>query len=107
MGRWVLACLSVGVVAATVTVAAATPLDDVRWSVLRRPFHLPVVIPGSPCPVSRIDRRVPWERIRIFGGTGIGPGPVYPGLGGTSGLLNAVRTLSTAARGKAKRCSGM
>jgi hypothetical protein len=34
---------------------------------------------------------VPWERIRIFGGTGIGPGPVYPGLGGTSGLLNAVK----------------
>ena len=91
MGRWVLACLSVGVVAATVTVAAAAPLDDVRWSVLRRPFHLPVVIPGSPCPVSRIDRRVPWERIRIFGGSGIGPGPVYPGLGGTSGLLNAVK----------------
>ena len=86
MGRWALACLSAGVVAATVTVAAAAPLDDVRWSVLRRPFHLPVVSPGSPCPVSKIDRR-----IRIFGGTGIGPGPVYPGLGGTSGLLHAVK----------------
>ena len=41
--------------------------------------------------MSSIDRRVPWDRIRIFGGTGIGPGPVYPGLGGTSGVLTAVK----------------
>ena len=43
------------------------------------------------CPVSKVDRRVPWGRIRIFGASGIGPGPVYPGLGATSGLLNAVK----------------
>ena len=88
MGR-VLACLSVGVVAATG--AAAAPSADVPWSVLRRPLHVPVVTPGSPCPVSKIDRRVPWGRIRIFGGAGIGPGPVYPGLGATSAVLDAVK----------------
>ena len=70
--------------------AAARP-DEVRWSALRRPLHLPVVAPGAPCPVSKVDRRVPWSRIRIFGSAGIGPGPVYPGLGATSGLLNAVK----------------
>jgi hypothetical protein len=29
--------------------------------------------------------------VQIFGGPGIGPGPVYPGLGATSGLLDAVK----------------
>jgi hypothetical protein len=86
-----LALLSAGVLAATASVAGATPSDAVRWSMLRRPLHLPFVAPGSPCPVSRIDHRLPWSRIHIFGGAGIGPGPVYPGLGSTSGLLNAVK----------------
>jgi hypothetical protein len=72
-------------------VPAAARSDEVRWSALRRPLHLPVVDPGAPCPVSKVDRRVPWPRIRIFGSAGIGPGPVYPGLGATSGLLNAVK----------------
>jgi hypothetical protein len=57
------------------------------WSALRRPLHLPKVAAGARCPVSRTDPRVPWSRIRIFGGSGIGRGPVYPGLGGRSGLL--------------------
>jgi hypothetical protein len=43
------------------------------------------------CPVSKVDTRVAWDRINIFGGKGIGPGPVYPGLGGSSGLLYATR----------------
>jgi hypothetical protein len=47
---------------------------------LRRPLHLPKVAAGAKCPVSRVDRRIPWRRINIFGGMGIGPGPVYPGL---------------------------
>jgi hypothetical protein len=91
MKRRRLAFLSAGMLAATATVAAAAPSGVVPWSLLRRPLHLPLVAAGSPCPVSRIDRRVPWARIRIFGGAGIGPGPVYPGLGTTSGLLNAVK----------------
>jgi len=74
--------------AATATVAAAAPSGDVPWSLLRRPLHLPLVAAGSPCPVSRIDRRVPWARIRIFGGAGIRAGAGLPGLGTTSGLLN-------------------
>jgi hypothetical protein len=75
----------------TASLAAASSSDLVRWSVLRRPLHLPVVAPGSPCPVSRVDRRLPWARIHIFGASGIGPGPVYPGLGATTGLLNVTK----------------
>jgi hypothetical protein len=91
MDRRVVALVVVGVLVATASVAAAASSDRVRWSVLRRPLHLPVVAAGSSCPVSRVDGRVPWQRIRTFGGSGIGPGPVYPGLGATSGLLNAVK----------------
>jgi hypothetical protein len=39
--------------------------------------------------VSRIDQRVAWSRINIFGHSGIGLGPVYPGLGGSGGILAA------------------
>jgi hypothetical protein len=91
MDRRLVALVVVGVLGATASVATAASSDQVRWSVLRRPLHLPVVAAGSRCPVSRVDDRVPWQRIRIFGGSGIGPGPVYPGLGATSGLLNAVK----------------
>jgi hypothetical protein len=48
-----------------------------------------VVAAGSPCPVSGIDRRVDWRRAHIFGRTGIGPGPVYAGLGFQDGRLRA------------------
>jgi len=61
------------------------------WAQLHRPLHLPRVAPGTACPVSKVDTRVEWSRINIFGGTGIGRGPVYPGLGGSSGLLYATR----------------
>jgi len=59
------------------------------WAKLHRPFHLPRVAPGAACPVSHIDRRVDWQHISIFGGSGIGRGPVYPGLGSSGGLLTA------------------
>ena len=61
----------------------------VTWKKLHRPLHLPRLAPGAPCPVSRIDQRVDWERISIFGGSGIGRGPVYPGLGASGGALTA------------------
>jgi hypothetical protein len=83
--------IAVGVSTVTVGVAAAASSDHVGWSTLRRPLHLPAVAPGSRCPVSRTDPRLAWRRIHIFGASGIGPGPVYPGLGATSGLLNAVK----------------
>jgi hypothetical protein len=53
------------------------------WGELRRPLELPDVAAGERCPVSEIDESVDWESANIFGGSGIGPGPVYPGLGGT------------------------
>ena len=51
------------------------------WGKLYRPLHLPRLAPGAACPVSHVDHRVDWTSIRIFGGSGIGRGPVYPGLG--------------------------
>jgi hypothetical protein len=52
-------------------------------------MHLPRVARGARCPVSRVDRRVDWEPINIFGKSGTGRGPVYPGLGATGGRLTA------------------
>jgi hypothetical protein len=66
---------------------AATP-DP--WAPLRRRLDLPRLASGAPCPASGIDASVDWEAARIFGGSGIGPGPVYPGLGGAP-FLSAPR----------------
>jgi len=68
----------IAAVAALVIPAAAEGADT--WASLRRPLHLPTVAPGAACPVSTIDRRINWSRMHIFGGFGIGRGPVYPGL---------------------------
>jgi hypothetical protein len=54
---------------------------------LHRPLHLPRVEPGAACPVSAVDRRPDWERINLFGGSGIGQGPVYPVLGSSGELI--------------------
>jgi hypothetical protein len=59
------------------------------WRQLHRPIDLPQLAPGSACPVSEIDPWVDWDSINIFGGSGIGPGPVYPGLGFSNGHLEA------------------
>ena len=59
---------------------AAAPFDD-----LYRPLDLPEVASGESCPVSPVDESVDWESTHIFGGSGIGPGPAYPGLGGSEG----------------------
>jgi hypothetical protein len=67
--------------AALVLAAVASAADP--WTKLYRPLHLARLAAGAACPVSRDDTRVDWKRARIFGGTGIGSGPVYPGLGGT------------------------
>ncbi len=80
--------LAVLLALAALALPAAAGSDD-GWGALRRPLHLPQVAPGAACPVSKIDRRVAWARMHIFGGFGIGPGPVYPGL--PSGLLWATR----------------
>jgi hypothetical protein len=66
-------------VAGVVAVATQAAIRD-EWQALRRPLHLPKVSAGATCPISHVDRRVPWQRINIFGGSGIGRGPVYPGL---------------------------
>jgi hypothetical protein len=58
------------------------------WQRLHRPLHLPHLAAGAVCPVSTVDRRVRWKPINIFGGSGIGRGPVYPGLGWSTGSVN-------------------
>lgn len=59
------------------------------WRELHRPLDLPRVQPGQACPVSQVDPAVDWPSINIFGASGIGPGPVYPGLGSSDGHLQA------------------
>jgi hypothetical protein len=59
------------------------------WSKLHRPLRLHRLAPGAVCPLSQIDPRTDWERVNIFGGSGIGRGPVYPGLGGSGGRVYA------------------
>lgn len=61
------------------------------WRQLHRQLRLPRLAPGGKCPISPIDRRVSWQRINIFGGSGTGRGPVYPGLGGSGGRFTATR----------------
>lgn len=65
-------------------VSAANP-----WSELHRPLDLPELAPEDACPVSKVDRRVDWQSAHIFGRSGIGRGPVYPGLGSSGGHLQA------------------
>jgi hypothetical protein len=79
------ACALPATLAATQPVAASDP-----WARLHRPLHLQRLDPGTACPVSPVDRRIDWSRTNIFGGSGIGRGPVYPGLGGSGGHLDAL-----------------
>lgn len=83
------AVLAVLVAAALISSAGAGTGDG--WNQLRRPLHFPKLAHGVACPVSQIDRRVAWKRAHIFGKSGIGRGPVYPGLGFTGGVLHATR----------------
>ena len=69
--------LSLLLVAAVAPVADAGTHARDSWTQLRRPFHLPKLAPGAACPLSQVDRRIPWKRANIFGGSGIGRGPVY------------------------------
>jgi hypothetical protein len=82
--------------AALLLPGAAGAGDD--WAALHRPLHLPRLAPGARCPVSRVDTRVAWARTHIFGGSGIGRGPAYPGLGSTGGLLWATRDVQYGSR---------
>jgi hypothetical protein len=83
----VTAVLASATLVALASVQSAGASDP--WARLHRSLHLPRLAAGSPCPVSRVDPRVDWERAGIFGGSGIGRGPVYPGLGASGGRLAA------------------
>ena len=77
---------AIGLSASLGSVLPASAADP--WRELHRPLDLPQLAAGDPCPVSGVDRRVDWERANIFGGSGIGRGPVYPGLGSSGGHLD-------------------
>jgi hypothetical protein len=82
------------VIAAFLVIAALTSVAPLgasltSWAKLRRPLHLPRLAPGAACPVSRIDPRIDWQRVKFPGSPGIGRGPVYPGLGADGGRLTA------------------
>jgi hypothetical protein len=82
------------VLVAVVALAAGSALassgtSSDGWAVLHRPLHLPRLAQGASCPVSKVDPTVDWKRAAIFGGSGIGRGPVYPGLGADAGRLRA------------------
>ena len=81
------------VACAVAALALVGPLgaSPTPWTKLHRQLHLPRLAPGAACPISRIDRRIDWKRINIFGDSGIGRGPVYPGLGSSGGRLTATR----------------
>jgi hypothetical protein len=58
-----------------------------RWGrKLHRPLQLPHLAPAADCPVSSVDSRIDWPTIQVFGGYGIGRGPVYPATGPSSEL---------------------
>jgi hypothetical protein len=77
------------VAAVLASVAPLGASSTTPWPRLHRPLHLPRLAPGAACPVSRVDPRVDWSRTHIFGGSGIGRGPVYPGLGASGGIVDA------------------
>jgi hypothetical protein len=81
-----MAGLTAAVLITVGALAAPTTAGD-SWRALHRTLHLPQVMPGATCPVSKVDRRVAWERIGIFGGSGTGRGPAYPGIGGQHGQV--------------------
>ena len=66
-------------VLAVVPVASSEDVDV--WKRLHRPLRLQPLAAGAACPVSQVDRRLHWRRLHIFGTSGTGRGPVYPGLG--------------------------
>ena len=79
------------VLAAVALVSSAPAGTADGWKQLRRPLHLSRLAHGVACPVSRVDTRVAWKQVHIFGRSGTGRGPVYPGLGSQNGQLHATR----------------
>ena len=77
-----MARLAVSLTIALTLGLAQTATAAESWRDLHRPLHLPQLVAGEACPVSTVDERIDWESANIFGGSGIGRGPAYPGLGG-------------------------
>jgi hypothetical protein len=74
--------IAVGVAVGLLTALwVAQPASAGPWNELHRPLQLAQLGTGEPCPVSGVDPSVDWETVNIFGSFGIGPGPVYPGIG--------------------------
>jgi hypothetical protein len=85
------ATLMAVLLAASLALIGPLGAQPITWAKLHRPLHLPRFAPGAACPVSRVDPHIDWKRTNIFGGSGIGRGPVYPGLGGSGGTAYSRR----------------
>ncbi len=73
------------VVAGSAALATTASSGARAHSPLERPLHLPHIAGGAPCPVSRVDPRIPF--VHRFGvSPGIGKGPAYP-IGLPGGVL--------------------
>jgi hypothetical protein len=66
---------------------------------LRRPLHLPALVPGAACPVSQVDPNVDFSSFGIA--AGIGSGPAYP-----VGLASGTLTLAPAVNFNSKLWGG-
>lgn len=96
-GRWIVcgtnwqtffdrSCAATNPTRRAVEVRAQNALVDV-WHQLQRPFKIPAVADGAPCPTSAPDPRGDLSRIG-FAGTAWGQGPAYPaGLGSARPVL--------------------
>ena len=68
---------------------------------LYRPLHLPHVARGGRCPVSTIDRSIPFSS--TYGvADGLGPGPVFPVFGGSTLQIAPPRNFGSARWGGQK-----
>jgi hypothetical protein len=68
------------VLAAAVLAPLAAGGSGPDWKALERPLHLPLPAPGGRCPASRLAPQITGEKYGV--GRALGPGPVYPILGG-------------------------
>jgi hypothetical protein len=69
-----LVIVAAGLALVVAPLSSAAPQDV--WKTLHRPFHLPVVAPGAPCPVSAMNTEFDFGKYGVA--NGIGRGPAYP-----------------------------
>ena len=75
------------------------------WT-LHRPLNLPRVGPTERCPVSKVDKRVDWPSLNIFGSSGVGRRPRVSRTGGIRVATSRPNRSRVEAPGTPRRSSG-